>query len=114
MLRDVRAGHSVLGIFYGHPGVFVCPSHRAIAIALSEGYKARMLPGISAEDYMFSDIGFDPALPGCTTQEATHLLLHNKKLDPSMHNIIWQVGGVGADTMNFDVCSTPYPSPDQI
>ncbi|PBK83921.1 tetrapyrrole methylase [Armillaria gallica] len=102
MLRDVRADYNVVGVFYGHPGVFVSPSHRAIAIARDEGYRARMLPGVSAEDYMFSDLGFDPAVPGCMTQEATAMLNHNKKLDPSIHNIIWQVGAVGIDTMVFD------------
>jgi len=103
MLRDVRQGYKVLGIFYGHPGVFVFPSHRAIAIAREEGYIAKMLPGVSAEDYLFSDVGFDPSHPGCMTQEASFLLLSGKKLDPLVHNIIWQVGGVGIDTMVFDV-----------
>ena len=107
MLRDVRAGYDVLGIFYGHPGVFVCPSHRAIALARDEGFMAKMLPGVSAEDCMFSDLGFDPAIPGCTSQEATALLVSGKKLDPSVHNIIWQVGGVGVLTMEFDVSVLP-------
>lgn len=62
-----------------------------------------MLPGISAEDYMFSDLGFDPAIPGCMTQEATSIVIHNKVLDPTIHNIIWQVGSVGVATMVFDV-----------
>ncbi|OAX30902.1 hypothetical protein K503DRAFT_806585 [Rhizopogon vinicolor AM-OR11-026] len=61
MLKSVRAGQDVLGVFYGHPGVFVSPSHRAIAVAREEGYKAKMLPGISAEDYMFADLEFDPS-----------------------------------------------------
>ena len=103
MIRDVRAGQNVLGIFYGHPGVFVSPTRRAIAIARDEGYTAKMLPGISAEDYMFSDLQFDPAVPGCTTFEATGLLINKKKLDPSVHNIIWQVGSVGVTTMEFEV-----------
>ncbi|KAJ7691632.1 60s acidic ribosomal protein-domain-containing protein [Mycena rosella] len=89
MLRDVRAGRNVLAIFYGHP-------------AREEGFQAKMLPGISAEDYMFADFGFDPSTYGCMTQEATELLVRNKKLDPSIHNIIWQVGSVGVDTMVFD------------
>ncbi|EJC98133.1 tetrapyrrole methylase [Fomitiporia mediterranea MF3/22] len=102
MLRDVRAGHSVLGIFYGHPGVFVSPSHRAIAIAKEEGFQARMLPGISAEDYLFADIGFDPAVHGCMSYEATELLVRNKPLNTSTYNIIWQVGALGAEAMVFD------------
>ena len=32
-----RQGLHVVGIFYGHPGVFVLPSHRAIQIALKQG-----------------------------------------------------------------------------
>jgi uncharacterized protein YabN with tetrapyrrole methylase and pyrophosphatase domain len=106
MLKDVRAGHDVLGIFYGHPGVFVSPTHRAIAIAREEGYKARMLPGISAEDCLFADLGIDPAINGCVTHEATELLMRDRALNPSVHNIIWQVGGVGVTTMVFDV--SPY------
>ncbi|KAI6042262.1 tetrapyrrole methylase [Pisolithus marmoratus] len=102
MLKDVRAGFNVLGIFYGHPGVFVSPSHRAIAIAREEGFRAKMLPGVSAEDYMVADLGFDPAFPGCMSHEATGILIHNRKLDPSIHNIIWQVGGIGVGTMVFD------------
>jgi len=102
MLKAVRAGHDVLGVFYGHPGVFVSPSHRAIAVARQEGYKARMLPGISAEDYMFADLEFDPSLYGCQTCEATEILLRDKPLDPSIQNIIWQVGSVGVVDMEFE------------
>ena len=32
-----RKGLNVVAIFYGHPGVFVMPSHRAIKIALKQG-----------------------------------------------------------------------------
>ncbi|OAX33179.1 hypothetical protein K503DRAFT_700840, partial [Rhizopogon vinicolor AM-OR11-026] len=103
MLRAVRAGHHVLGVFYGHPGVFVSPSHRAIAVAREEGYKARMLPGISTQDYMFADLEFDPCLPhGCNTYEATELLLRDRPLDPTINNIIWQVGSVGVIDMEFE------------
>jgi hypothetical protein len=105
MLRAVRLGHSVVGVFYGHPGVFVSPSHMAIEKARSEGYQARMLPGISAEDYLFADVGFDPNTYGCMSWEATSLLLRNKSLDPSVSNIVWQVGAVGVDDILFEVCS---------
>src|SRR5882757_5086244 len=103
MLRAVRAGHSVLGVFYGHPGVFVSPSHRAIAVAREEGYKAKMLPGISAEDYMFADLEFDPSQSSCNTYEATELLLRDRHLDPAIQHIIWQVGSVGVIDMEFEV-----------
>jgi hypothetical protein len=82
--------------------VFVSPSHRAIALAREEGYDAKMLPGISAEDYLFADLEFDPATYGCMTSEATELLMRNTPLNTSVHNIIWQVGSVGVTTMVFD------------
>ncbi|KAL0580723.1 hypothetical protein V5O48_001281 [Marasmius crinis-equi] len=75
---------------------------RAIAIARAEGYRAKMLPGVSAEDCLFSDLDFDPAIPGCMTQEATAIIIYNKRLDPSVHNIIWQVGAVGINNMELD------------
>ena len=103
MLQEVRAGKDVLGVFYGHPGVFVSPSHRALAIARSEGYKAKMLPGVSAEDYMFADLEFDPASHGCCTFEATELLLRDTPLNTSSHNIIWQVGAIGVKSVEYQV-----------
>src|SRR5690606_5342070 len=44
MLAEVRAGKRVCAAFYGHPGVFAWPTHKAIEIARSEGYSARMEP----------------------------------------------------------------------
>ncbi|KAF8598309.1 tetrapyrrole methylase [Ceratobasidium sp. AG-I] len=92
LLRDVRAGFDVLGIFYGHPGVFVSPTQRAMSIALEEGFQARMLPGVSAEDYLFADLRVDPCMFGCAAYEATELLYRKRRLNPTMQNIIWQVG----------------------
>lgn len=36
-LYFARQGLNVVAVFYGHPGVFVLPSHRAIQIAQKEG-----------------------------------------------------------------------------
>ncbi|KAI1258710.1 tetrapyrrole methylase [Xylariaceae sp. FL1019] len=114
MLRKVRQGELVVGVFYGHPGVFVNPSHRAIYvrgnelllklynIAREEGYKAKMLPGISAEDCLFADLGIDPATSSCVSHEASSLLLHKKTIDTSSHLIVWQPGAVGAPAMQFE------------
>lgn len=101
MLKQVRAGHKVLGIFYGHPGVFVYPSRRALFIARQENYEARMLPGISSEDYMFADLELDPAEFGCMTCEANELIARNRPLNTSVHNIIWQAGIVGVSTAEY-------------
>src|SRR6266540_1266050 len=65
----VRKGFDVCVAFYGHPGVFVDPSHDAIRRAQREGFEARMMPGVSAEDCLIAD--------------------------PSVHLILWQVGALG-------------------
>merc|ERR1719315_731601 len=78
MLHEARKGLNVVGIFYGHPGVFVLPSHRAIQIAKKEGMTGIMLPAPSAEDCLVSDLGIDPSLPGMQTLEATDFLLRNR------------------------------------
>ena len=101
LLREVRNGHHVVGVFYGHPGVFVNPSHRAIAIARSEGHIAHMYAGVSAEDCLFAEIGVDPSRPGCQTIEATDLLLRNRTLLTDSHVIIFQVGCVGLIGFDF-------------
>src|SRR5512134_423787 len=46
MLVEVRAGHDVCGVFYGHPGVFALVPHRAIEQARRQGFNAHMEPGI--------------------------------------------------------------------
>ncbi|WP_174297450.1 SAM-dependent methyltransferase [Sphingomonas bacterium] len=96
----VRQGKRVTAIFYGHPGVFATPAHRAIAILRAEGHDAKMRPGISALDYLVADLGFDPALPGLLSYEATDMLLNRRCIDPSLHVVIWQVGVVGEFAFN--------------
>jgi precorrin-2 methylase len=49
ILSCVRSGLLTCAAFYGHPGVFVYPSHEAIRRARSEGYTAKMLPGALAD-----------------------------------------------------------------
>lgn len=98
ILAPVRSGLTVCAAFYGHPGVFVHPSHEAIVQARQEGYEAKMLPGISAEDMLFADMGFDPALPGLQTYEATEFVLLKPNIDPRISMVLWQVGVVGLIT----------------
>jgi len=95
IMESVRDGNRTCAAFYGHPGVFVTPSHEAIRLARSEGYEARMLPGISAEDCLFADLGVDPSISGCQAYEATDFVIHQRRIDPSTSVIIWQVGFVG-------------------
>ena len=95
LLYPVREGKLVCGVFYGHPGLFVTPTHKAIEIARAEGYPAFMLPGVSAVDCLYADVGFDPAVAGCQFFEATDLLVHRRVLHPENNVIVWQVGCVG-------------------
>jgi len=111
MLKHVRSGQNVVGVFYGHPAAFVLPSHRTIANARNEGYAAKILPGISLEDCVYADLNIDPASSGCLTYEATDLLLSDRTLVPSSHLILHQVGAVGVADFNskgFDVRCFSY------
>ena len=97
VLKPVRGGLNVCMALYGHPGVFVNPSHEAIRRARAEGYSAVMLPGISAEDCLFADLAIDPAC-GCQTFSATNFLLRRRSIDTSSPLVLWQIGLVGVWT----------------
>jgi uncharacterized protein YabN with tetrapyrrole methylase and pyrophosphatase domain len=96
ILRHVREGKNVVAAFYGHPGVFVAPSHEAIRTARAEGYRATMLPAVSAEDCLFADLGVDPSRFGCQSYEATDFLVHRRRIDPTATLVLWQIGTVGS------------------
>src|SRR5450830_1779418 len=81
ILAEVRAGKRVCAAFYGHPGIFACISHMAIADARKEGFEAHMEPGISALDCLVADL----------------------VIDPTAMCIVWQIGIAGDLTMKrFD------------
>jgi uncharacterized protein YabN with tetrapyrrole methylase and pyrophosphatase domain len=96
ILAPVRAGRRVCAAFYGHPGIFVFPSHEAIAQARNAGFEARMLPGISAEDCLFADLGVDPATAGCQSYDATRFLDVRPGVEPRAALVLWQIGVVGS------------------
>lgn len=95
ILRPARAGRRVCAAFYGHPGVFVLPSREAIARARSAGIEARMLPGISALDCLYADIGVDPAGAGCQIYEAGDILARGLVVEPRAGLVLLQAGVVG-------------------
>jgi hypothetical protein len=109
-LECVRAGMRTCMACYGHPGVFVYPSHEAIRRARAEGYSARMLPGISSEDCLFADLGVDPGINGCQSYEATDFLLNKRVIDPTSSVVLWQIGVVGDATfkpIGYDLSAMP-------
>ncbi len=105
ILAAVRRGSRVCAVFYGHPGVFVTPSHQAVERARAAGYPAQMLPAISAEACLFADLGVDPAERGWQSYEATEFLLRGHQLDPTAGLVLWQVDAVGK--LDWD----PKPDP---
>lgn len=110
ILRNVRSGKVTVGAFYGHPGVFAYPSHESIRRLRAEGYEAKMLPGISAEDCMFADLGIDPAVGGMQTYEATDFLINGPIIDNSTQLVIWQIGTLGDLTYHrnkYDTSAMP-------
>jgi hypothetical protein len=106
ILAHVRGGLDVCVALYGHPGVFVTPTHEAIRLAQREGISARMLPGISAEDCLVADLGVDPGALGLHAYEATDFLLHRRVPDPSVALILWQLGALGERRARLG----PHPS----
>jgi uncharacterized protein YabN with tetrapyrrole methylase and pyrophosphatase domain len=95
MMTEVRAGKRVVGAFYGHPGVFALPPHNVIQVAKKEGYAAHMVPGISAEDCLYADLGVDPGVVGSQHFEASQFMFYQRNVDPSAYLILWQVGIAG-------------------
>jgi hypothetical protein len=94
IMVEVRAGKRVVAAFYGHPGVFAYPSHKSIYIARNEGFPARMLAGVSAEDCIVADLGLDPSI-GCHSYEATSFMVRPIPIFTSCLLILWQVGVIG-------------------
>ena len=95
ILAPARGGSRVAAAFYGHPGVFVTPSHAAVARAGTEGIPVRMLPAVSAEDCLFADLGIDPGRSGCQSYEASYFLERRPPLDTYAHVLLWQISVVG-------------------
>lgn len=126
MLTEVRAGKRVCGAFYGHPGVFAWPPHKAIEVARAEGYPAHMEPGISAEDCLYADLGIDPGRFGCQHFEASQLMFYQRRIDPSAYLILWQVGLSGDQSLTrfstgaayrqvlVDVLARDYPLDQEV
>ena len=102
IVGEARRGLKVCAAFYGHPGVFVLAAHEAIRRAREAGIPAKMLPGISAEDCLFADLGIDPAVPGCQSFEATDFLIHRRQFDVAASLILWQIGVIGSQTCEIE------------
>lgn len=81
---------------YGHVGVYCKPAQliRATAQAMDMGVK--MLPGVSAFDTLFADLGFDPCENGLQAFEASDIVQRQRPLHPDVALLVWQPGVVGS------------------
>ena len=102
ILAKVREGKRVCAVFYGHPGVYVQPSHEAVRRAREEAFEAYMLPAVSTEDCLVADLGVDPGEHGWQSWEATGFLLRSFRPDPTAGLVLWQVDGIGKLDWNLD------------
>ena len=94
IVKSVQQKH-VCVVFYGHPTVFAKSALDAARVVKSEGYLAKILPGISAEDCLYADLLIDPGSYGCISYEATDMILRQRVIDPTSHLIVWQAGMTG-------------------
>ena len=92
IIAAVREGLRVCAVSYGHPGVAAFPFHESMRILAAEGFDVEMLPGVSAEDALFADVGIDPTAGGCLSYEATDFLLRKRLIDPACNVVFWQIG----------------------
>lgn len=97
VLDALRGGLNVCFAVYGHPLVFAYPTRVALKTARDEGYSAEALPGVSAEDCIFTDLVIDPAEFGCQSYCATHFITESPQWDPNAVLILWQVSIIGED-----------------
>jgi Tetrapyrrole (Corrin/Porphyrin) Methylases len=95
LLDPVRAGRDVCAVLYGHPGVFAYPGHEAVRRARAEGFRARMLPAVSALDCLVADLGIDPGATGLQSYEATEFVVHRRRPDTAATLVLWQIGVIG-------------------
>lgn len=95
VLAALREGLNVCFALYGHPLVFAYPSRVAAERAREEGFEVKVLPGISAEDCVFSELEIDPAAYGCQTYLADQLLEDARTWDAHSVLLIWQMSIIG-------------------
>jgi precorrin-2 methylase len=99
-MECLKDNELVVVAYYGHPGFFVYPSHKAIMLARAEGHEAMMLPGVSSFDCLIADLGVNVAC-GCQIFEATDLMIRQRYIDVNSNVVILQVASLGDVKYSF-------------
>jgi hypothetical protein len=91
ILSFVSKGVDVCVVTYGHPGVAVYASHKAIERARGLGVEATMLPAVSCVDCLIADLGIDPAMDGLAIYDATDFLIRRRRFDANSPLVLTQI-----------------------
>ncbi len=88
MLDHVRAGLAVCLAYHGRSELTAQVLREATALCRAENLPSAIVPGVSALDCLFSDLGLDPLSHGCQIFGAEHFLEHRRRPDPSAALIV--------------------------
>lgn len=94
VIAALRADLSVSLVLPGHPALHPV-TRRTLQQARQAGYRAWMVPAVSAEDCLFADLLVDPGRAGGQSFDATHFLLHRCRFDAGSVLLLWHVHQVG-------------------
>lgn len=108
IFKDVAQGKRVVAAFYGHPGVFACVAHKAIAKVKAIGLPAHMEAGISAEDCLYADLNIDPGKTGCIHYETSQFMFYQRSIDTAAHLVLWQVSQSGDKSYKMQSQNSDY------
>ena len=100
ILECVSEYETVCVVFYGHPRVLVDPVALAATAAAEQGHRVTVLPGVSALDCLFADLGVDIAHNGLQSFEASDFVLRPRPFDPYTPLVLWQAAALGDTSWN--------------
>ena len=91
IMSFVERGVDVCVVCYGHPGVCVYPTRKAIQRARALGVRTTMLPAVSFIDCLIADLDVDPAIDGLALYDATSFLMEKRSVDACSGLVLMQI-----------------------
>ncbi len=98
ILKATKTYQSVCVVFYGHPCACTKPGVDAAHLAEKKGINTKILPGISSDACLYSDLKINPLKDGLQSYEATHFLRNQPKFEPRSNLILWQISNIDIQT----------------